>query len=101
MSPHPALDNHFFGNGLSGRVSACRKRLRSNRLTQMAIAQNQVEEILPETPASESEFYDHPADGGVSKDRVRIDCCSIEFESTEPIDRELWLLVGEQEVGIT
>ena len=31
MIPHRVLNNEFFGNGLRQRVTACRKRLRTNR----------------------------------------------------------------------
>ena len=101
MSPHRALNNDIFGNGLRERVSACRKRLRSNHLTHMAVVQNQADEVVPEATTSASECHGHPVDGETSKYPVRIDYCSIEFEGTEPFDSESLLLVGEQEVGIT
>lgn len=101
MSPHRALDNDIIGNGLRERVSACRKRLRSNRLTHTSVVQNQADEIFPETTTSASEFHGHPAEGEIPKYTVRFDYCSIEFEGTEPCDSESLLLVGEQEVGIT
>jgi len=79
MIPHRMLSSEICGNGLKGRVTACRKRLRVNRVAQRAQVNNDAEELFPETTPF-SRFHDYAAGNGES---------------------EMLLLVGEQEVGIT
>ena len=50
MFPHRRLSNEICGNGLRGRVTACRKRVRVSRVTQKARINNNVEELFAETP---------------------------------------------------
>ena len=57
MIPHRIPSNEIFGNGLRERVTACRKRLRANRIHR-AYADNQPEEPFRETKVAASEFPD-------------------------------------------
>ncbi len=50
MIPHRRLSSEICGNGLRGRVTACRKRVRVSRVTQKARINNNVEELFAETP---------------------------------------------------
>ena len=60
MIPHRIPSNEIFGNGLRERVTACRKRLRVNRI-HMAQADNQPEEQSRETKVVVSKFSEYPA----------------------------------------
>ena len=55
MIPHRIPSNEIFGNGLRERVTACRKRLRVNRIHR-AHADNQPEGPFRETKVAASEF---------------------------------------------
>ena len=48
MIPHRMLSNDFRGSGLKTRVTACRKRLRENRVMLKAHTTTVVEELFSE-----------------------------------------------------
>ena len=58
MIPHRMLSNEFSGSGLRNRVTACRKRLRENRVTSRAHASATVGEFFPEARMKCSPFED-------------------------------------------
>ena len=58
MIPHRMLSNEVYGTGLKDRVTACRKRLRVNRILRTH-ADNQPEELFQETTVAASEFPGH------------------------------------------
>ncbi len=58
MIPHRIPSNEIFGNGLRGRVTACRKRLRVNRIRR-AHEDNQPDEPFGETKVAASKFSDY------------------------------------------
>ena len=104
MIPHRVLTSEICGNGLKGRVTACRRRLRVNRAAQRSQVNNDAEELFPETAPSVSRFHDYAASnppecpaGPTSV--VRLNCVST-FAGAEAGDSEK-MLVSEQEVGIT
>ena len=78
MIPQRMLSNEISGSGLKNRVTACRKRLRENRVMLKAPATTVVEELFPE---------------------ARMNCSPL--ESGEPKDNGMLLRIDEQEVGIT
>ena len=87
MIPHRIPSNEIFGNGLRERVTACRKRLRVNRIHR-AHAGNQPEEPFRETKVGASEFPD------CSEDLPAVRECLVharDGETSQPVD--------EQEVG--
>jgi hypothetical protein len=97
MIPHPALrnENEIFanGNGLKDRVTACRKRLRLNRIHR-AHVDNQLEELFRETAIGAPEFHRYPADHcTVREASVKTGVRVGDGETSQRID--------EQEVGIT
>lgn len=76
MIPHRLLSNEIAGSGLRDRVTACRKRLRENRVMLKTHASTAVEELFPE---------------------ARVNCSPAkDFERSEAL-----LQIEEQEVGIT
>jgi hypothetical protein len=88
MIPHPTLDDEIFANDLRDRVSACRKRLRRNRVMQKQGSSR----------TARSGFQEHSA--------MRELLSSIEFRFhavgvIKPGDSDTLLPLGEQEVGIT
>ena len=78
MIPHRMLSNEISGSGLRDRVTACRKRLRENRVILKAHATTGVEELFP---------------------HARMDCSPL--EGGEPKDNGMLLQTEEQGVGIT
>ena|SRR5437762_2913084 len=52
MIPHRMLSNESCGNGLKGRVTACRKRLRVNRVAQKIQANDEPKELYRANGAS-------------------------------------------------
>ena len=58
MIPHRISSNEIFGNGLRERVTACRKRLRVNRVYR-AHADNQPEKPFREPKVAALEFPDY------------------------------------------
>lgn len=84
MIPHQTLDDEIFANGLRHRVSACRKRLRINRIMHKR----------------HDEVFSTTADFGFQENSaMRESMASIEFHlhSVEVIEP----LVEEQKVSIT
>jgi hypothetical protein len=77
MIPHRMLSNELAGSGLKNRVTACRKRLRENRVTLKAHASTPVEELFPEAHTHSS------------------------FEDEQRRETQTLLQIEEQEVGIT
>ena len=93
MIPNRMLNNENeifgIGNGLKDRVTACRKRLRLNRI-QRAHVDNQLEERFRETAIGASEFRGRAGDERAApKSLVR----ARDGETSQRLD--------EQEVGIT
>lgn len=78
MIPHRMLSNEISSRGLKDRVSACRKRLRENRVMLKAQASTSFEELFPETRVHTSPF-----------------------RHAEPRDSGTLRLFEEQEVGVT
>ncbi len=78
MIPQRMLRNEISGSGLRDRVTACRKRLRENRVMLKSHATRVVEELFPA-----AQMNCGPLDGGERKDNVGL------------------LRIEEQEVGIT
>lgn len=99
MIPHSMLsnENEIFGNGsgLKDRVTACRKRLRLNRI-QRAHADNQLEALFLETAIRASEFR-----GSSGNDAVMRAAFVPAPERVEVRGGETPQPVDEQEVGIT
>lgn len=105
MIPHRMLSSEICRNGLKGRMTACRKRLRVNRVAQRAQVNNDAEELVRETTQSVSRVDDYAAGNPpecptMPASVVRMNCRS-PFAGAEPGECETLLLVGEQEVGIT
>lgn len=79
MIPHRVLSNELAGSGLRDRVTACRKRLRENRvMLKTHAAAAAVEELFPE---------------------ARLNCSS--GRDIERLEAGALLQIEEQEVGIT
>lgn len=78
MIPHRMLSNELTGSGLKDRVTACRKRLRENRVMLKTHAAAAVEELFPE---------------------ARLNCSPA--KDVERLDAGTVLQIEEQEVGIT
>jgi len=89
MIPHRIPSSEIFGNGLRERVTACRKRLRVNRIHR-AHADNQSEEAFRETTVAASEFPDHSEDLSAVRESL-----------VHARDGETSQRVDEQGVGIT
>ena len=99
MIPNRMLSSEIRGNGLKGRVTACRKRLRISRVAQRARANNDAEELFAETTPTVSSFHDYTADYSVTASVVSTDYRS-PFADAEPEESGTLWLAGEQEVGI-
>ena len=78
MIPHRTLSNELAGSGLRDRVTACRKRLRENRVMLKTQAAAAVEELFPE---------------------ARLNCSP--GKDVERLEAGALLQIEEQEVGIT
>ena len=65
MIPHRMLSNEISGSGIKTRVTACRKRLRENRVMLKAHTTTVVEELFPEARmnCSAREGGERTADG--------------------------------------
>jgi len=61
MIPHRMLSREIFANDLKDRVTACRKRLRLNRIHRIHF-DNQVGQVFCETAIEASDFCDHSED---------------------------------------
>ena len=95
MIPHSLLGNDQLGSGVRDRVTACRKRLRVNRVNHRAQGRDEPVASVPEPPTG-SEF---PKDFLVMRQSIERDDYSPALVEGEP-GAEL-LLIGTQEVGIT
>lgn len=101
MIPHRMLSNEISGSGLKERVTACRKRLRVNRVTHKTQALNDADELFPETAPAVSEFHGGTTDPpGTRTSVVRMNY-SPAYEDSELKDSGTLPLTEEQEVGIT
>jgi hypothetical protein len=89
MIPHRILSSEIFANDLKDRVTACRKRLRLNRIHRSHFG-SQVGELFCETTVEASNLCDHS--GGDSG--LRTSLVSVR-------DNERSQHSDEQEVGIT
>ena len=102
MIPHRMLSNQMYANGLKGRVSACRQRLRFNRETRKAHASHRVdselEQVFPERTLPVSDILDEYPVGRESLVHLE---CSAAFVDTETSHSEMLRPVEEQGVGIT
>lgn len=87
MIPHRIPSNEIFGNGLRERVTACRKRLRVNRIHRTH-ADNQPEEPFRKTKVAASEVPDYSMNLPAVRETV-----------VYLRDGETSELVDEQEVG--
>ena len=101
MIPPRMLSDEIRSSGLKERVTACRKRLRVNRVTHLPHALNDADELFPETASTESAFHicrtDYPE---TPTPLVRMSY-SRAYERSERGDSGVVLLTEEQEVGIT
>ncbi|HEY3040433.1 MAG TPA: hypothetical protein VGJ66_16970 [Pyrinomonadaceae bacterium] len=61
MIPHRMLNTEIYGNGLKDRVTACRKRLRVNRVAQRLQDNNEPEELFSGVTPSVSQVDDYAA----------------------------------------
>jgi hypothetical protein len=61
MIPHRMLSSEIFGNGLKDRVTACRKRLRVNRVAQRVQGNNEPEGLFSGVTPSVSQVDDYAA----------------------------------------
>jgi hypothetical protein len=92
------LSNEISGNGLRERVTACRKRLRVNRVTQkQPQALNEASELFPEIVATVSEFPNYLTE--IPATLPIRPSYSQAFERNELKDSEV--LTEGPEVGIT
>lgn len=89
MIPQRMASSETFGNGLKGRVTACRKRLRVNRSVNKVQVNDEPAVFSRETTGA---FPDEYPTAGESLVRER--------EANEFRDGEAWQRV-EQEVGLT
>ena len=78
MIPRRMLSNAILSSGIRTRVTACRKRLRENRVMLKARATTAVGELVPEAPTR-----------------------CLPLAGSEPEDMRMLLQTEEQEVGIT
>ena len=101
MIPHRTPDNEICGNGLKGRVAACRKRLRVNRVLKRTRFNNDAEEPFAETTPSVSRIRDY--DSGKlpeCSNLASVVLRNCRFGGADGAESETLQLVGEQEVGI-
>jgi hypothetical protein len=89
------LSSESFANDLKGRVTACRKRLRRNRIHRIHF-DNQVGKLFCETAIEASNFCDHLVDDSVLRESfVHVEDGETSPRANEHNER------SEQEVGIT
>lgn len=92
MIPHRMQSGEMFAGDLKGRVIACRKRLRLNRIHRVHF-DNQLGELICETAIEASDFYGGSEDDTALREsliRVR------DEETSQRVNQH-----DEQEVGIT
>ena len=101
MISHRLLSSEVYGNGLRGRVTACRKRLRVNRVAQRAQVNNESGTLFAKTvPASRFRDYGNPTEHPTrAASIVRMNYAS-PVAGAEPVESETLLSLGE-EVGST
>lgn len=94
MIPHRMLGNEISSNGLRERVTACRKRLRVNRVThKQPHALNEASELFPEVvPEFQVRPRNHPE---LARQELN------ENEASRLAERLTGRLTEGQEVGIT
>ncbi len=95
MIPHSLLGHDLLGSGVRNRVTACRRRLRVNRVNDRAQVRVQLDELSSPDPHSTSEF---PQDFVVMRQSTENPGCSA--TEIEPAEQPVFP-VGTQEVGIT
>jgi hypothetical protein len=100
MIPQRLPGSEICGNGLKDRVTACRKRLRVNRVAQRSHSNNGAEELIPKTTSSVSDFQGYAGDYPVPASVIRMNYGAA-FTGVEDGESETLQLVAEQEVGIT
>jgi hypothetical protein len=100
MIPQRLPGSEICGNGLKDRVTACRKRLRVNRVAQRSHGNNGAEELIPETTSSVLDFQGYAGNYPVTASVIRMNYGAA-FAAVEDGESETLQLVGEQEVGIT
>ena len=95
------LSSEICGSGMKGRVTACRKRLRVNRVAQKAQANNDAEDLFSETTPV-SGFHDYGAGNPPECPTMPASAARMNYRSrgagAEPVESETLLSVGEQEV---
>jgi hypothetical protein len=103
MISHRLLSNEVCGNGLRDRVTACRKRLRDNRVAQKAPVHNDSEAIVSEA-APVSRFRDYVSGNPATRSTMTASVVHVNSRCSaagaEPAESETLLSVAE-EVGIT
>ena len=100
MIPQRLQDSETGGNGLKGRVTACRKRLRVHRVPKRVELAEDAEQLSPKPGrvADEAVNSEHwPTAGGSV---VKLDH-GLPNASAEAGETETLQLAGQQEVGIT
>lgn len=100
MIPQRLPGSEICGNGLKERVTACRKRLRVNRVAQRSHGNNGAEELTSNTTSSVPDFQRYASDYPVTASVVSMNYRA-PFAAVEDGESETLQLVGEQEVGIT
>jgi hypothetical protein len=103
MIPNRMLSGEICGNGMKGRVTTCRRRLRVNRVAQRAQVNNDAEELFLTTPVSGFHGHDAgdpPECSTLPASVVRVNNRS-PFAGAETGGSETLPVAGKQEVGIT
>jgi len=100
MIPQRLPVSEICGNGLKDRVTACRKRLRVNRVAQRSHGNNGAGELISETTSSVLDFQGYAGNYPVTASVIRLNYGAA-FPGGEDGESETLQLVGEQEVGIT
>jgi hypothetical protein len=102
MIPQRTPDNEICGNGLKGRVAACRKRLRVNRVAKRSQVNNGGEESFAETTPSASRIRDYDSVNLPQRPNLpaSVVLLNYRFGGAEAAEEETLQLIGEQEVGI-
>ncbi|HEX9424901.1 MAG TPA: hypothetical protein VF899_16800 [Pyrinomonadaceae bacterium] len=104
MIPHRMQGNEICGNGLKGRVTACRRRLRVKRAAQRTQVNDEAEELFPATTPAVSLIQTYAAGNLPQSAAMPPSSCldyRASFGGVEPSEDEKILSTGEQEVGIT
>lgn len=104
MIPHRMQGNQICGNGLKGRVTACRRRLRFKRAAQRTQVNDKADDLFPETTPAVPLFQNYAAGNLPESAALPPSNClnnRAAFGGVEPSEGEKMLLIAEQEVGIT